>query len=301
MIAAPLRFGLKLGGQDTTADEMRSTWEIADAAGFDHLWCLDLYAAIGPAGPDRPIFEGWALQAAMAVTTRRIRIGCTFTGNTHRPPWMLAKLAVTVDHLSKGRLEFGIGAGYEPVEHRMYDIGGLDHRVGRLSESLDCIKLLWTRERVDFPGRYYTLRDAIANPKPLQKPHPPIWMGAGGDQLLRLVARHADVWNCPNTAFSPGDDPSDALGRFKAASQKLDEICAEIGRDPRTLRRTTQIPWNGKDVAALTDACGQWLAVGCTEQIVYLHPLQLEPPGVLRAAEAAARVLPELRKLGSTV
>ena len=118
-VTAPVRFGLKLGGQDVTADEMRAVWQIADEAGFDHLWCLDLFMSIGPGGPDRPIFEGWALQAAMAAATTRVRIGCTFTGNTHRPPWMLAKLAVTVDHLSGGRLEFGIGAGYEENEHRM--------------------------------------------------------------------------------------------------------------------------------------------------------------------------------------
>jgi len=169
----PVGFGLKLG-QDTTARELRDVWRIADEAGFDHLWCLDLYAAIGSARPDRPIFEGWALQAAMAVAPSRVRIGAVFTGNAHRPPWMLAKLAVTVDHLSDGRLTLGIGSGYEEVEHRMYAIGGLDHRVGRLAESLECLKLLWTQERVDFSGRCYILRDAIANPKPLQKPHPPI-------------------------------------------------------------------------------------------------------------------------------
>lgn len=90
----PLRFGFKVA-QDATAEELRSVWQIADGAGFDHLWCLDLYASIGDAGPDRPTFEGWALQAAMAVATKRIRIGCTFTGNTHRPPWMLATLGAS--------------------------------------------------------------------------------------------------------------------------------------------------------------------------------------------------------------
>jgi alkanesulfonate monooxygenase SsuD/methylene tetrahydromethanopterin reductase-like flavin-dependent oxidoreductase (luciferase family) len=296
MNGASVRFGLKLGGQDTTAGELRDVWRIADEAGFDHLWCLDLFAAIGPAGPDRPIFEGWALQAAMAVATKRIRIGCTFTGNTHRPPWLLAKLAVTVDHLSGGRLEFGIGAGYEDAEHRMYDIGGLDHRIGRLAESLDCLKLLWTQDRTDFDGRYYTLRDAIANPKPLQTPHPPIWIGAGGDQMLRLAAQHADVWNCPIYGIDPVHDPI-AMDRYQTAVSKLHGLCAEIGRDPATIRRLIQIPWSGKDPQALVDSCAGWLQAGCTEQIIYLHPLQLDPPGAARAAEAASRVLPELRRL----
>src|SRR6266567_8297688 len=98
----PLRFGLKNSGQDTTIEALRTVWRIADEGGFDHVWDFDHLASIGPGGPDRPIFEGWALQAAMAVATTRIRIGCTFTGNTHRPPWLLAKLAVTVDHLSGG-------------------------------------------------------------------------------------------------------------------------------------------------------------------------------------------------------
>lgn len=291
------RFGLKLGGQDTTAEELRRVWEIADRAGFDHLWCLDLYAAIGEAGPDRPIFEGWALQGAMAVATERVRIGCAFTGNTHRPPWMLAKLAVTVDHLSGGRLEFGIGAGYEEVAHRMYGIGGLEHRIGRLSESLECLKLLWSRERVDFQGRYYTLRDAIANPKPVQKPHPPIWIGAGGPQMLRLVARHADVWSCPIGGVEPGRDPAPGLAKFKTMDDELTHLCAQIGRDPASIRRSLQIAWDGKERPALVECCAAWLEAGCTEQVVYLHPLQLDPPGVVRAAEAAASVLPELRSL----
>jgi alkanesulfonate monooxygenase SsuD/methylene tetrahydromethanopterin reductase-like flavin-dependent oxidoreductase (luciferase family) len=295
MNSVPVRFGLKLGGQDTTAGELRDVWRIADEAGFDHLWCLDLFAAIGPAGPDRPIFEGWALQAAMAVATKRIRIGCTFTGNTHRPPWLLAKLAVTVDHLSGGRLEFGIGAGYEEVEHRMYDID-LEHRVGRLAESIECIKLLWAQERTDFRGRYYTLRDAIANPKPVQKPYPPIWVGAGRDQMLRVAARHADVWNCPLYAIDLLRDPV-AVERFKVALDKLHGFCADIGRDPAAIRSLMQIPWDGRDPQALAASCARWLEAGCTEQIIYLHPLELDPPGAARAADAAGCLLPELRKL----
>jgi alkanesulfonate monooxygenase SsuD/methylene tetrahydromethanopterin reductase-like flavin-dependent oxidoreductase (luciferase family) len=299
-MTAPVRFGFKLGGQDVTADEMRTAWQIADDAGFDHLWCLDLYVSIGPGGPDRPIFEGWAMQAAMAAATKRIRIGCTFTGNTHRPPWMLAKLAVTVDHLSGGRLEFGIGAGYEENEHRMYDIGGLDHRVGRLGEALECLRLLWTEERADFAGRYYTLRDAVANPKPIQKPHPPIWIGAGGDQTLRLVARHADVWNLPGSSPHEGRDQSAIAAPLAEAKRKLAAYCAEIGRDPASIRGSIQIPWDAKDPAWLLETSARWLEAGLTEQIVYLEPHRMERGGTVRGAEIAARMLPELRKLAPT-
>jgi len=142
-MAHPLRFGVKNSGQDTTTDELRAVWRIADDAGFDHVWVFDHLAAIGPGG----------------------------------------------------RLEFGIGAAWADVEHQMYGIPGLDHRVGRLSESLHILRSLWTQPRTTFEGRYYTMREAICNPKPIQQPHPPIWIGAGGERTLALTARYADVWN----------------------------------------------------------------------------------------------------------
>src|SRR5487761_743396 len=163
----PLRFGMKLSGQDTTIEALRTVWRVADESGFDHLWDFDHFASIGDRGPDRPIYEGWALQAAMAEGTKRVRIGCLVTGNTYRNPALLAKLAVTVDHLSGGRLEFGIGAAWAAIEHSMYGVEGLDHRVGRLRESLRIIKSLFTEARPIFEGRYYNFKDAIANPKPL--------------------------------------------------------------------------------------------------------------------------------------
>src|SRR5437660_10556104 len=189
----PARFAIKRSGRDTTIGGLRAVWRIADEAGCDHVWVFDHLAAIGAGEPARPVFEGWSLQAAIAASTRTVRLGCLVTGNTYRNPALLAKIAVTVDHLSAGRLEFGIGAAWAEVEHKMYGIEGLDHRVGRLSESLRIIKSLWTEERTNFEGRYYHLTDAIANPKPAQKPHPPIWIGASGETTLRLVARHADV------------------------------------------------------------------------------------------------------------
>ena len=153
-MAHPLRFGLKASGQWITIDQLRTIWKIADEGGFDHLWDFDHLASIGPAGPDGPIYEGWAMLAAMAEATRRVRIGCLVTGNTYRHPVVLAKLAVTVDHLSGGRLEFGIGAAWNEVEHEMYGIDGLYHRVGRLSESLQVLKSLFTQEKTTFDGRY---------------------------------------------------------------------------------------------------------------------------------------------------
>jgi F420-dependent oxidoreductase-like protein len=283
----PLRFGLKLSGQDTTVDTLRTVWRIADKAGFDHVWDFDHLASIGDGGPDRPIFEGWALQAAMAEATKRARIGCLVTGNTYRHPVLLAKQAVTVDHLSGGRLEFGIGAAWAEIEHSMYGIEGLDHRVGRLSESLQIIKSLWTQERTSFAGRYYQLKDAIANPKPVQKPHPPIWIGASGESTLRLVARHADVWN----AAGGGD-----AEKMKEMIAKLEAACGAIGRDPSEIRRSLQFGWDGAESASLLDESARYLELGFTEQVIYLRG---PDPG--RVAGKVAELLPELRRLQKTV
>ena len=280
----PLRFGLKLSGQDTTIDELRAVWRIADESGFDHLWDFDHLAAIGEGGPDRPIFEGWSLQAAMAEATKRVRIGCLVTGNTYRNPALLAKIAVTVDHLSGGRLEFGIGAAWAEVEHSMYGIEGLDHRVGRLSESLRIIKSLWTEGRTNFDGRYYRMHDAISNPKPVQKPHPPLWIGASGETTMRLVARHADVWN------AAGGDPS----RTGELTRMLEQACAAIGRDPTEIRRSVQFYWDGDSRQQLLEQCGGYAQQGLTELVVYLRP-----PSPVALADKLAAALPELRKLGS--
>ena len=278
----PLRFGLKASGQWITIEQLRGIWKIADEGGFDHLWDFDHLASIGPNGPGGPVYEGWALQAAMAEATKRVRFGCLVTGNTYRHPVVLAKMAVTIDHLSGGRLEFGIGAGWAEIEHTMYGIEGLDHRVGMLSESLRIIKSLWTEERTNFDGRYYHFKDAIANPKPVQKPYPPIWVGASGATTLRLVARHADVWNIA------GGDPE----KVTELTAMLEEACASVGRDPSEIRRSIQFGWDGADRGHLLDLCGRFLEMGVTEQVIYLRGGQ---PVAL--AGKVVEALPDLRKL----
>ncbi|HEY4888624.1 MAG TPA: TIGR03560 family F420-dependent LLM class oxidoreductase [Candidatus Dormibacteraeota bacterium] len=278
----PLRFGLKLSGQDTTIEALRAVWRIADESGFDHVWDFDHLASIGGGGPDRPIYEGWTLQAAMAEATRRVRIGCLVTGNTYRNPALLAKSAVTIDHLSNGRLEFGIGAAWAEIEHQMYGFDGLDHRVGRLSESLRIIRSLWTEDRTNFEGRYYHFKDAIGNPKPIQEPHPPIWIGASGPTTLRLVARYGDVWNIA------GGDPD----RVKELTPIFEEACSAVGRNPSEIRRSIQFGWDGEDRHQLLELAAQYLELGVTEQVVYLRGDQPEA-----LADKIAEALPDLRKL----
>jgi alkanesulfonate monooxygenase SsuD/methylene tetrahydromethanopterin reductase-like flavin-dependent oxidoreductase (luciferase family) len=219
----------------------------------------------------------------MAEATKRVRIGCLVTGNTYRNPALLAKEAVTVDHLSGGRLEFGIGAAWAEIEHEMYGFEGLDHRVGRLSESLRILKSLFTEERTTFDGRYYHFKDAIANPKPIQKPHPPFWIGASGASTLRLVARYGDVWNIA------GGDPE----RVKELTAMFEEACVSVGRDGSEIRRSLQFGWDGEDRNQLLELSAQYLELGVTEQVIYLRG---EQPVAL--AEKIAEMLPDLRKAG---
>lgn len=278
-----VRVGVKLS-QDAPIESYRRIWSIADEAGFDHCWAFDHLASIGPVGPDRPVFEGWALLGAMAAATKSTRIGLMVTGITYRNPAQLAKLAVTVDHLSGGRLEFGVGAAWAAIEHEMYGISGLDHRVGLLSEGLQILKSLWTEDRTNFAGRYFQMKDAIANPKPVQKPWPPIWIGAGGPSTLKLTARHADVWN-PSAAAGA------SLEGAIQGSRQLDELCGEIGRDPAEIRRSKQIRYEPGGEAGVLEEAQKYREAGFTEIIIYLGG---DDP--VRGAELAAeKLLPEIR------
>ncbi len=280
-----LRLGLKLSGQDTTVDELRDVWRIADDEGFDHLWDFDHFAAI-IGDPTLDVFEGWSLLAAMAEATKRVRIGCMVTGNTYRHPGVLAKIAVTVDHLSGGRLEFGLGAAWAELEHTMLDLefGSVGQRIDRLAEACQVIKLLWTEERPSFQGRHYRIREAIANPKPVQKPYPPIWIGGSGERkTLRVVAEHADVWNAAR-----GDDPDEAA----RLSGVLYRHCADVGRDPAEIRRSVQLRYEGDDDALLrsTEAFAER---GFADVIVMLAPGRAKRDG-----ERVAAMLPRLRSAG---
>jgi alkanesulfonate monooxygenase SsuD/methylene tetrahydromethanopterin reductase-like flavin-dependent oxidoreductase (luciferase family) len=287
-MAEPLRVGIKLS-QDAPIESYKAIWQIADQARFDHCWAMDHLATIGGIGDDRPIFDGWELLAAMAVATSHVRIGLLVTGITYRNPALLAKIATTVDYLSDGRLEFGIGAAWAANEHEMYGISGLDHRVGLFSEGLQVIRSLWTQERTNFDGRYYKMSNAVANPKPVQKPYPPIWVGSGGPAMLKLTARHADVWNVSGSA---GRDAESAA----AGSQQLDEACAAIGRDPSEIRRSVQIP-AGEDPNEIVERVRAFSEAGFTEIIIMLSggsmPTDADP--VNTAAMLAEKVLPQLR------
>ncbi len=280
----PVRIGLKLSQQNTDVAELRDIWQVADEGGFDHLWIFDHFAAI-MAEPVLDVLEGWVLLGAMAEATSRVRIGCMVTGNTYRHPAVLAKMAVTIDHLSGGRLEFGIGAAWAEIEHDMLGIefGTAGQRVAWLEEACQVIKSLFTEERTNFEGARYTLRDAIANPKPMQRPYPPFWIGGRGERkTLRVIAQHADVWN------APGGDP-DEVARLAGI---LDAHCADVGRDPAEIRRSVQIRYAGDEDALLRDASG-YFERNVRDLIIIVAPGQARTQ-----AEAVAALVPRLRALG---
>jgi F420-dependent oxidoreductase-like protein len=275
-----LRYGLKLS-QNATIEQYQAVWRIADETGFDHCWCMDHFATLGPRD-DGPIFEAWALLAAMAAATSRTRVGCAVTGNTYRHPAVLAKAAVTVDHLSGGRLEFGIGAGWAENEHTMLGLpfGTAGDRADRLEEACQVIRSLWTQELTSFAGQHYQLTGAVAEPKPVQRPHPPIWIGgAGRRRTLRIAAQHASVWN------APGGSPEEVAD----LSGVLDQHCADIGRDPSEIRRSVQvrIPATPDELLALAPA---YAAVGVTDLLLVLNAA--DP---VAQAGQAGELLPRLR------
>jgi len=184
--------------------------------------------------PYDPCLEAWSCLAALAVHTTRIRIGALVTGNTYRHPAILAKIATTVDVISRGRLEFGIGAGWYEPEHTMFGLpfGSARSRCERLDEALTVIRALWSEPQTSFNGSLYQLSAAVAEPKPLQRPHPPITIaGAGERRLLPIVARHADTWS----SFGSPD-----VYRRKIAV--LRGYCEANGRDCDTIEKQVLVP-----------------------------------------------------------
>lgn len=279
-----LRFGIKLS-QNATIEQLRDVWRLADDAGFDSCWVMDHFATLGPRD-DAPIFEAMTLLAGMAAVTTRTRIGCAVVGNTYRHPAVLAKAAVTVDHLSGGRLEFGLGTGWAENEHTMLglEFGTRNDRADRLEESVQVIRALWTQPRTTFAGKHYRLEEAVAEPKPVQQPHPPIWIGGSGPKrTLRITALYADVWN------APGGAPEE----IAASSAILDQHCAAVGRDPAQIRRSVQLPVRADDASALEARVEAYAAVGVSD--ILLTVLGDDPVAI---ADRTGAVLPRLRELG---
>lgn len=229
--------------------EMVQVSHIAESYGFSSIWLCDHFLTTSPedyvqdagitsaaeesstggAGPESmPLLEGWTALAALARDTTRIRLGTSVLCNSYRHPSVLAKMAATLDVISEGRLELGLGAGWFKREFEAYGIPfpPAGERVSALGEALEVMKTIWTEPNPVFTGRFYTLDGAICDPPPVQKPHPPLWVGGEGDRVQRIAARCAQGINVRWWA------PENVRER----RHFLDEACAAAGRDPATLR-----------------------------------------------------------------
>lgn len=252
----------------------------AEAAGFTGAWLFDHFQALyGP--PGGPCFEAWTAMAGLAAATTTIRLGPLVTGVTYRHPSVLAAEVVTVDHVSGGRVDLGIGAAWFQGEHDALGIPfpGPGERISRLDEAVQVMTLLMTEERASFDGRYYRLKDATYRPRPVQRPHPPIWVGGGGERrLLPLAARRADVWH----GFG-------SVADLARKSRLLDGFAEEAGRAPTDIARSTNLslsePWDvvrrqadGLRAAGFSILVASWPSEGAG-----------------RVAEFVEQVLPELQ------
>jgi F420-dependent oxidoreductase-like protein len=258
----PLRFGI-CTDQNMDWPTTVERWQYLEALGFDSLWDCD--HMVQPSRPTGPYHEGWTLLAGLAAVTKTARIGVLVSSNTFRHPAILAKEAATVDHISNGRLEVGLGAGWYVPEHEMYgfDFPEPAGLVSRFREAVEIIDSLLRNEYTTYQGEHYQLENAAFRPRPVQQPRPPLTIGAKKQKMLRITAEYADRWNSSGT-----------VDELRERNEMLDEQCAEIGRDPEEIIRSLygwaaimpDDPWESVD--AFEDVIGRYREAGINEFII---------------------------------
>lgn len=219
-------YAIKTSPQYTTWEDMLAVWQTADEMEIFHsAWNFDHFYPINVPDTTGPCMEAWVTLTALAQATKRIRVGCLVSGIVYRHPAVLANMISTLDIVSGGRLELGLGAGWNEEECDAYgiELGSMKQRFDRFDEALAVIHSLLTQEVSNFSGDYFTLTDARNNPPPIQRPHPPLLIGGNGEKrTLPNVAKYAQHWNY--AAFD--------LEGFIAKREVLHKCCADIGRDP---------------------------------------------------------------------
>lgn len=286
-----LRFGLFMSQANKPWRQVLDEFLMAEELGFDHAWLVDhLVDTDGP--PENGCLEGWTLLAALAARTSRIRLGVLVSSNTFRHPALLVKEAVTVDHVSDGRLILGMGTGWNVDEHRRYglDLPEPGERVDRFEEAIEVVTQMMAQERTTFTGRFYRLDDARLQPPPVQHPRIPILIAAHRPRMLRIAARYADQWD--TFAAMPGTATDGVEAEVADRIALLDRACLDIGRDPTGIRRST---WASSEVLASTAAYVDFVerhrALGFTD-----FTTVLPAPGNERILEEVAReVIPGIR------
>jgi F420-dependent oxidoreductase-like protein len=274
-----MRFAFKTSPQDTTWADMLAVWQAADDIDFyESGWTFDHFYPIF-SDSTGPCLEGWITLTALAQATKRLRVGVLVTGNVYRHPTVLANMAASLDIISQGRLELGIGAGWNQEECDAYgiELPPLKQRFDMFDEACEVIVSLLTNTTTDFDGRHYRLQQARCEPKPVQRPHPPIVIGGGGEKrTLRTVARFAQHWNYPG-------GPTEEFARKRKI---LDEHCAEVGRDPSEIMTSTHLRLDPSgDTGSLVASATAYAEAGLDLGIIYLP--QPHTPAVLEPVAAA--------------
>jgi alkanesulfonate monooxygenase SsuD/methylene tetrahydromethanopterin reductase-like flavin-dependent oxidoreductase (luciferase family) len=276
-----LRVGLVVGQRENWPELVRRARTVEEL-GLDTIWVVDHFFG----GQDElgDTHEAYTVLAGLAMATERVRLGVMVAGNTYRNPAVLLKQAVTVDHISNGRVDFGIGAGWWEREHEAYsfEFPSAGHRVSMFEEALEAIDSFQRNERTNVDGRFYRYVNTPFEPKPIQKPRLPMVVGAGQPRMLRITAKYADIWN----TRSPLED---AL----AKSRLLDERCREMGRDPGEIVRSV---WPFQSYLGSVDALRAYIesfrAEGFSD-FVFTWPADANELAVV--SEAARTLIPDLR------
>jgi F420-dependent oxidoreductase-like protein len=275
-----MRFGLDIAQHQLTFDEIVDRAKLAEDAGFDGVWVFDHFKALY-ADPKGPSLEAWTLLAGLARETTRVRLGPLVTGMTHRNPSVLATEVVTVDHLSGGRVECAVGGAWNESEHRELGIEfpSARDRMDRLEEGVQVLKKLFTEDDGTFEGRHYRLEDATYRPRPVQRPHPPIWVGGSGrKRLLPIAGRHADAWH----------GWAENAAELALQNAIVDRAAEEAGRDPHDVLRASSLsisePWD------VVKRSYEWMRDGGIGYLVVEWPSE----GRARLEEFIADVMPAL-------
>ncbi len=278
-----MRFAFKTAPQNTTWRDMLAVWKEADGIElFESGWTFDHFYPIF-SGSEGPCLEGWMTLAALAQATRRLRLGTLVTGVHYRHPAVLANMAATLDIVSGGRLELGIGAGWNEEESGAYgiELGALAERSDRFEEACQVIVSLLTRETTDFAGKYYQLTSARCEPKPVQQPHPPLVIGGSGERrTLRTAARFAQHWNFV------GGPPEE----FARKRDVLYAHCQDIGRDPKEITLSSHVRLGpGGELEPAADTAAALGELGLDLAIVILPPPH-DPAVLAPLAESLAQL-----------
>jgi F420-dependent oxidoreductase-like protein len=286
-----MRFALKTANQYSTWAEILAVWKEADGiALYESGWVFDhFYPIQSPQRPEPdltgPCLEGWSLLAALAQATTRLRLGALVTGMHYRHPAVLANIVATTDIISNGRLEVGIGSGWNEQESGAYgiELGSMRERLDRFDEACEVLIGMLSQEVTNFQGDYYRLTDARCEPRPVQQPHPPIVIGGVGEKrILPAVARHAQQWDA-SAAMSTGE--------FPRKLERVHELCRELGRDPREIITSSHIWFDPAEheVGHVVDEAGKLAEQGIDLAIVYLAP-PITPAVLAPLADALAPV-----------